>query len=297
MSFLRKKYTIFSTYFKDLNNQIDLQWIEYKNNQYNFQKETSIPKIIWIYWQSATSNMIVDICLQQVQRICSDYTIHILNDDNIRQFMKLPDFSPDIPLANISDFIRLTLLAKFGGIWMDASIFLTENFDWILEKINGYDAFLFYTKACTTDLTHPISETWFILAPSRSPFILAWLEEFTKCIMSEKRLTFYEKLFRDTQLTQNLPKDPYLNCYFSAIVVLNKKKYNLLYACSESVGHYYNYKFRKCMEVIPIVLARKNKKTIFIPKLIKFTNDSRKFMNQYLSKSTINPNSLLSSPK
>ena len=55
-------------------------------------------------------------------------------------------------MAHIADFIRLSLLEKYGGIWVDASIFLTEDFNWFLKRLKDEDVFLFFSDECTLDL-------------------------------------------------------------------------------------------------------------------------------------------------
>lgn len=44
-----------------------------------------------------------------------------------------------------SDFVRVALIAKHGGIYMDASYYWTESFKWILE-VAKEPAHLFYNR-------------------------------------------------------------------------------------------------------------------------------------------------------
>ncbi|WP_440506968.1 capsular polysaccharide synthesis protein, partial [Serratia nevei] len=138
--------------------------------------------------------------------------------------------------------IRLLLLKKYGGVWMDASIFLTEGLEWITSRMQNHEAFLFYSNECTSNIDKPISENWFIVCPRESNFIQAWLREFEGCATSDDPKNYYANLERRDELLQRLTRPDYLLCYISAIVVLDRNHFNILYASSESTGHYFNYK-------------------------------------------------------
>ena len=48
--------------------------------------------------------------------------------------LKKPHNFNDLVRAKQSDVIRLNLVYNYGGVWMDASIILHENLDWIIKK-------------------------------------------------------------------------------------------------------------------------------------------------------------------
>jgi mannosyltransferase OCH1-like enzyme len=39
-----------------------------------------------------------------------------------------------LTLAKRSDWVRLELLNRYGGIWLDASTILTESLAWVLAR-------------------------------------------------------------------------------------------------------------------------------------------------------------------
>ncbi|MFU8928254.1 capsular polysaccharide synthesis protein [Acinetobacter puyangensis] len=289
MSKFFKILKMFNLYFTNTKKNIDIDWVEY--NPELKSKSTVIPKKIWIYWDSDRPNCLVDLCIQRVRSVLFDFEIHVLNKDNISNYLDLPDFNKELPLANISDYIRLALLSKYGGIWMDASIFLNEDLKWILSKIHGYDAFLFYSDECTIDLKNPISENWFICAPENSGFIRDWFAEYSKCILSDNPKEYYVNV--DRVILQNLSKPNYLLPYVSAIMVLKQDKYPILYARSGSIGHYYNYKYQWDGDLIAVDLLFKNSEQVTLPKLIKFNSSSRRGVERYLTKGLFNKKSLL----
>ncbi|MGU9864841.1 glycosyltransferase family 32 protein [Klebsiella quasipneumoniae] len=270
-----------------------IKWIEINTDSKREYKEYSIPKKIWIYWDSITPPSIVDLCVHQASKVCADYEVTLLNPSNLNEYISLPEISSDIPASNKADLIRLMLIEQYGGIWMDASIFLTEDLEWITSKLDRHESFLFYSDECTKDTRRPISENWFIAAPIGSDFIKNWKEEFLSCITSKKPKLFYNDMEDRDYHLQGLTKPDYLLCYISAIVVLNRKKYNILYASSGSTGHYLNYKHKWNGIAIAAELLLRNKKNIAITKLIKLNSSSRRSVQKFIDMKIIRKNSIL----
>lgn len=92
-------------------------------------------KIIWQYWgQPCEFHELpetVQICFKSAEQFADGYRIIRLNDNNIGEYLDLPDFvaekrkNPAFKYAFFADLLRLALLDTYGGIWMDATILLT----------------------------------------------------------------------------------------------------------------------------------------------------------------------------
>lgn len=100
----------------------------------NTQKNQSpAPKIIWTCWWQGTKNLppVVEKCIASIRKYCPDYELRIVTADNMHDYVTLPDYimqkhkKGNISNAHFADMLRLTLLAQYGGIWMDATVFLT----------------------------------------------------------------------------------------------------------------------------------------------------------------------------
>ncbi|ENJ8542514.1 hypothetical protein AB2M82_003899 [Raoultella planticola] len=273
------------------------KWVEI--NSANKSKidasDYDIPKIIWMYWDSDDIPMVVQICVKQVMSLCGDHQVILLNRNTVHDYIDLPTLNSDLPKAIVADLIRLMLLEKYAGIWMDASIFLTENFDWIFSKINNQDAFLFYSDECTVDETRPISENWFIVCPKNSKFIKEWLAEFKGCILSPSPTNYYNNIKNDKSRIQNLSHPDYLLCYISAIVVLEKFNFNIIYVSSGTVGHYFSYKYNFNGYLIATEMLLRPEGKLAGTKLIKFTSTSRSVIEKFISNGVFVKGSLLGS--
>ena len=106
-------------------------------------------KIIWQYWhQEVNGNTpkIVAKCLNSVKKHSSNYEVIVLNKKSLKDFVELPDFvwekfgKNGFNFAKLANLIRLYLLSAYGGIWIDATIFLTAPID---ENILNADFFAF----------------------------------------------------------------------------------------------------------------------------------------------------------
>lgn len=101
-------------------------------------------KIIWQYWaQGLESDSIPDlvrVCLKSVERYASDFTIIRISDKNISKYIEIPGWLSQkkaiISKAHFADLLRCVLLSKYGGLWLDASVFLTGDIpSYILNSV------------------------------------------------------------------------------------------------------------------------------------------------------------------
>lgn len=95
---------------------------------------------IWVLWLQGESQMppIVKLCLQSIQRNRNDHEVVVLSNNNLKEYIKLPKKistlyeQGKISAAHYSDIIRMYLLSRYGGFWMDATMYLISP---IPEKI------------------------------------------------------------------------------------------------------------------------------------------------------------------
>ena len=109
-------------------------------------------KIIWLYWGQGWDEQnlpeIVQICRKSVGRYAADYRVIELDDTNLTEYLDFPDFVWDKKQHNkafkpafFADILRLALLECYGGVWLDATVYLTAP---LPEKYAAMDYFMFY---------------------------------------------------------------------------------------------------------------------------------------------------------
>lgn len=120
-SYLRKKY----------GHVID----KYRNlDKYSFENIHD-DECIWRFWYQGKDKLPypVNLCVESVERHAKNHSIRFVDESNYSEYIKLPQYVQDkidkgtITIAHISDFIRVGLLKKYGGIWLDSTFFLTSE--------------------------------------------------------------------------------------------------------------------------------------------------------------------------
>ncbi|WP_419224982.1 glycosyltransferase family 32 protein [Acinetobacter sp. A2] len=269
----------------------------FEKTKLNKLSENNIPRVIWLYWDSPVKNNLVEICINRVKEICRGYEVIILDEKNVNEYIDLIEFNENLTKAHIADYIRLKILSVYGGIWIDASTYLVENLDWILNYLNDDEVFLFYSDQCTKNKNKPIYENWFIVANKNNILINNWLNEYLKCITSFDPFSYYSSVYSNKEIMQNIKINfaPYLICYIALSIIINSGQYKVKSINSGSQGHYYNYKNYFNGFLISCELLLRNKKNIYTPKMIKFTGVSRRIPNFFIQKKIYNRKSLIGS--
>lgn len=107
--------------------------------------ENSCP--IWVCWWQGEESApeIIKACISSIRKHCGNHSVNVITWDNYSQYVEIPDAivkryqNGNIMPAHMADLLRCKLLTKYGGIWCDASIFMTDDID---EQIFDYS---FYT--------------------------------------------------------------------------------------------------------------------------------------------------------
>ena len=121
---------------------------------FNFESYPEKPKL-WTYWETKKGSKkppYIDMCLELFHKKCKNvYDVIILDDKSVYKY--LPNLRKDLdkfPLSLKSDYIRVALLYKYGGLWLDADTIVITDLHEIKEKLDeGWD---FVGFGCTNDV-------------------------------------------------------------------------------------------------------------------------------------------------
>jgi hypothetical protein len=260
--------------------------------------ETSIPKIIWLYWNEIEIESItVKTCINQIKQLHPNYKVHLLNRENINNYIS--NFPIEIfnkPANFVSDMARLMLLQHHGGIYLDATVLLSRKIDWIhtIQQRDQSEALVYYTDENTVDSRYPMIETWLIAAIPQSKFISAWLKEYTNYIFWQQTGFYY----RDNKYLklEDFPLDPiYYTSYFAGQVVIRKSQhYRLSFLRAEDDAFLYGLGFdKKWDEIATTEALLVNKTPVPTPNLVKIIRFERKRLDKYISQGFYNKHSWL----
>jgi hypothetical protein len=115
----------------------------------SFGHPGEIPKIVWIMWYQGFDSApeLVRKCLRSWQRHNPNWQIVPLDANNYKEYINLDDVirqhHHQIPIVHLSELVRINLLAKRGGVWVDASCFCCQPLDdWLGDYLaSGFFAF------------------------------------------------------------------------------------------------------------------------------------------------------------
>ena len=91
-------------------------------------------KKIWCFWGQGVENSpnIVKNCINSIEKYSGDYELIVLTKDNYDNYLDIPKDIINkvdegrLSLTNFSDIIRVGLLSKYGGVWVDATMFFSD---------------------------------------------------------------------------------------------------------------------------------------------------------------------------
>lgn len=98
-------------------------------------KEEDMSKNIWVCWWQGKENApeIVKKCINSIERNAGTHPVIILTEDNYKNYVDIPEWVEEkykagiITRTNYSDLLRLSLLAKHGGMWLDSTFLCAGN--------------------------------------------------------------------------------------------------------------------------------------------------------------------------
>jgi hypothetical protein len=126
---------------------------------------------IWQYWAQGEDAApdLVRACLRSVRRYAGRRDVVFLDEASRSQYATIPDYivkkrdTNKMTLTHFSNILRLELLSRYGGTWMDATVLLTAPIPDFVE----HAPFFVFQRA-----HDPIVlSTWFMHAVSSHPLV------------------------------------------------------------------------------------------------------------------------------
>lgn len=113
---------------------------EYNTNFKTYPKQKK--KYIWVFWYQGLQDapLVVKKCILSIEKYKEDYEVIVLDKKNIKKYIEIPDSilkkleNGIISLTHFSDILRMGLLSQHGGIWVDATCYITSA---VFKKFDG----------------------------------------------------------------------------------------------------------------------------------------------------------------
>ena len=135
---------------------------------------------VWVCWFQGLENApnLVKKCYESLQKNLTDREIILITNENMYDFVQFPNFIIDkwragiITNTHMTDLLRLELLIKYGGMWIDATVLCTSKRENIPNYFFDSDLFLYQTlKPGRDGQSQPIS-SWLITSKTNNKILL-----------------------------------------------------------------------------------------------------------------------------
>ena len=146
---------------KTLSNKVWLCWLQGMDNA---------PELVKKCYRSLEENLV------DMQNGLQDREIILLTEENYRDYVHFPDFIQKkidngvITRTHMSDLLRMELLIRYGGTWIDATVFCSG------KNIPSYmfdsDLFFYQILKPGRDGQASVLSSWFITACTNNPVLL-----------------------------------------------------------------------------------------------------------------------------
>lgn len=120
-------------------NEVDFRFVKrrYRNlaSQVLFEGSYCEGNTIWVmWWQGADVEKpnLIKTCIESIRRNKGDYAVVIIDKNNYKDYIEIPEIILDkfdkgvIGIAAFSDYIRFALMEKYGGWYLDATVYVTQ---------------------------------------------------------------------------------------------------------------------------------------------------------------------------
>ena len=105
-----------------------------QNKQKNNNCESAFDGIIWTAWLQGEENApeVIRITLASMRENANGHPVIVISNENVEQYIDIPKAiktkheSGKMSHAHYADVIRMMILAKYGGLWLDATTFLSK---------------------------------------------------------------------------------------------------------------------------------------------------------------------------
>lgn len=151
---------------------------EIDQESYNKIESNQSKKYIWICWFQGIENApdIVKKCVESVKRNTEGREIVFLTNETYPQYIKFPKEIAEkisagiITGAHLSDLIRLELLTRYGGTWIDATVYISDtNYP---DYLFNSELFVFQKLKPALDGNPLVLSNWFITSVPNHPILL-----------------------------------------------------------------------------------------------------------------------------
>lgn len=136
---------------------------------------------VWICWFQGMENAphLVQKCYRSVQEHLTDREIVLITSENMSDYVQFPDYiiekwkKGQITHTHMTDLLRLELLIRYGGMWLDATVFCTSQREDIPDFYFDSDLFFYQCLKPGRDGQSLYISSWLMSAKTNNKILMA----------------------------------------------------------------------------------------------------------------------------
>lgn len=241
-------------YIKKVSKLVDIEMKKLPKSEINVPSDC-----IWSMWWQDDRPPIVEACLNSIKKIYPN--LIVITNKNINNYINVPSFIQEkfenekMRPALFSDYIRSSLLDKYGGVWLDSTLLLQQQLPEDLQQ----------EKFCMLKYKNGSISNWLIKSNKNNYLIKSlriYLEEYWKNEDFSFDYFMFHKFFVRYVKQNKIAKENYAKMkHFPsepAFMLINKR---LIHGCGKLAEDYdeeYYQKVRKSYFVQKLTYRDKN---------------------------------------
>jgi len=201
---------------------------------------------IWWCWLQGEDSLplVAELCLKSLRKHANGHPVQVITFENYNQYVQLPPFVEEmynakkLKAANFTDVLRIALLHKYGGLWVDATLFLTKTIPDEIFTTPFYSIklkeFGYFVSKCRWTVGFMVTHKNNLLFDSIYKLYVAYLKNGDDQIDYLMLDYFIDMLHRTSNEIQDMIDDvPYNNLNFYSLKndlckIFNKEEYNMI---------------------------------------------------------------------
>lgn len=136
---------------------------------------------VWVCWFQGMDEApnLVKICYESLKENLKDKEVILITSDNLTEYVTFPDYILEkwekgiITHTHMTDLLRLELLIRYGGTWIDSTVLCTRKSEDIPEYFFNSDLFFYQTLKPGRDGQTAVLSSWFISASTNNKILMA----------------------------------------------------------------------------------------------------------------------------
>ena len=155
--------------------------IKYINEKYqNIKLEHRASNKVWVCWFQGLENApeLVNRCYKSLKDNLTDREIILITSENMSNYVKFPKFILEkwekgyITHTHMTDLLRLELLIRYGGMWIDSTVLCTSKREEIPDYYFNSDLFIYQSLKPGRDGQAQLISSWLMSARTNNKILM-----------------------------------------------------------------------------------------------------------------------------